>query len=189
MELNNKNIYKLNKNLHRDLGYFFFFLTIIYCISGIAINHHHDWNPDFVVNKKEFKINLPNTSSQINEKMVLSELDRLDENYKYLMYDSPTPEKLKIYFKDGFMFVDLTSGHAEMERVNKRALLFEMNWLHRNPGGLWTIVSDIFALCLILISVTGLFILKGKNSLKGRGKWLVGSGVASTIILFFILVL
>ena len=39
---------KWNNILHRDLGYLFFGLTIIYVISGISLNHKHNWNPNYI---------------------------------------------------------------------------------------------------------------------------------------------
>ena len=41
---------------HRDLGYFFSSLIIIYCISGLALNHVDDWNPDFIIQKKTIQL-------------------------------------------------------------------------------------------------------------------------------------
>ena len=34
---------------HRDIGYFFAGLTVLYAISGVAVNHIDDWNPSYVV--------------------------------------------------------------------------------------------------------------------------------------------
>ena len=34
---------------HRDIGYVTVALTIIFSISGIALNHIEDWNPNYVV--------------------------------------------------------------------------------------------------------------------------------------------
>ena len=35
---------------------------------------------------------------------------------------------------------------------------------------------------LIIINVTGLFILKGKNGIKGRGKWFIAAGFIPPIL-------
>jgi len=188
MAFNNISFYRLNKSLHRDLGYFFVFLTLIYSISGLAINHANDWNPDFIVRKGSLHLNLPSESSKLNENLIKKELNRVGESAGYLMYDSPTNDKVKIYFKDGSIMCNLTTGKAEFERVSKRHVLFEINYLHRNPGGLWTIISDFFAISLIILSVSGIFILKGKNGIKNRGKWLVGSGVIVTFVFFLFIV-
>ena len=45
--------------IHRDFGYLFFGMTIIYAVSGIAINHINDWNPNYVVTAKEIKFDMP----------------------------------------------------------------------------------------------------------------------------------
>ncbi|MDP1890370.1 MAG: hypothetical protein Q8K55_05710, partial [Gemmatimonadaceae bacterium] len=37
--------------LHRDVGYLAVALTIAYAISGIAVNHIADWNPNYRVTK------------------------------------------------------------------------------------------------------------------------------------------
>jgi hypothetical protein len=58
-------------------------------------------------------------------------------------------------------------------------VLYELNQLHLNaPKGIWTYISDFFALSLIIIAITGMFVLKGKNGLVWRGIWFVGAGIA-----------
>ncbi len=179
---------KINNVVHRDFGYFFVFMTLIYSISGIAINHADDWNPDFYVEKQEVKLDLPKIKSEINEELVLKSLGKIDQAYGFLMIDHPSEEKIKIYFKNGSLLYDLKSGYGKLERVSRRPIFYEVNFMHRNPGGLWTWVSDIFAFSLIVLAITGLFILKGKKGIKGRGKWLVGSGVILTIVFMFFLI-
>jgi hypothetical protein len=57
-------------------------------------------------------------------------------------------------------------------------VFFESNYLHYNtPRGLWTWFADIFAGALILLAISGLFILKGKKGITGRGAWLTGIGI------------
>jgi hypothetical protein len=63
------------------------------------------------------------------------------------------------------------------ETVRRRPLLSEFNVLHLNPRGWWRMFADVFALALILISVTGLLVRKGSPGLAGRGKWLVTGGL------------
>ena len=42
---------RLNNIVHRDLGYLAVGLTIVYGISGLAVNHKADWNPSYRVRK------------------------------------------------------------------------------------------------------------------------------------------
>ncbi|MDE6654618.1 MAG: PepSY-associated TM helix domain-containing protein, partial [Muribaculaceae bacterium] len=51
----------------------------------------------------------------------------------------------------------------------QRPLISDMVKLHYNPGRWWTAFSDIFAISLILITLTGLFIIKGRKGITGRG--------------------
>jgi hypothetical protein len=53
-----------------------------------------------------------------------------------------------------------------------------MNPLHLNaPKGVWTFIADVYALGLILMAMTGMFVLKGRTGITGRGKWLVAAGI------------
>ena len=38
--------------IHRDVGYLVVGLTLIYALSGLAINHIQDWDPNFVTYEK-----------------------------------------------------------------------------------------------------------------------------------------
>lgn len=70
-----------------------------------------------------------------------------------------------------------------VERTAPRPVLKEFNDLHLNaPKGAWTWIADIYALSLILLAVTGLFVLKGRHGLTGRGKWLTAIGVLIPVV-------
>ena len=60
--------------------------------------------------------------------------------------------------------------------------LREANFLRSNHARrLWTLAADIYAVTLIL-DVTGLFVLKGKKGITGRGAWLTGAGILVPVI-------
>src|SRR5688572_31795033 len=42
--------------LHRDLGYLAVGLTVMYALSGLAVNHIADWDPSFVQIEREFTV-------------------------------------------------------------------------------------------------------------------------------------
>ena len=77
------NLYKLNKVLHRDLGYLFVGMIIVYALSGIAINHRKDWNPNYVIEKKEFKYETQISKQTINKEQILDILDMSGEASSY----------------------------------------------------------------------------------------------------------
>ena len=49
-------IRRLLRILHRDLGYFITGILIIYAVSGIALNHRKDWNPNYQVISEEIEV-------------------------------------------------------------------------------------------------------------------------------------
>ncbi len=170
---------------HRDLGYFFTGVILIYAISGIALNHLKDWNPSYSVEQKDFTVNVPSDYKQISEKEVAVIVKKagLDDYKKYYF---PSYGKMKIFVKDGTISVNLKSGDAKLERLKKRFLLAEMNYLHYNPVRVWTYFSDIFAVVLIFLAISGLMILKGKYGFRKRGWWLVLSGLIFPVVILAI---
>ncbi|PCJ63875.1 MAG: hypothetical protein COA58_14690 [Bacteroidetes bacterium] len=180
-----KKLEKLNRATHRDVGYFISTLVIIYCLSGLALNHLDDWNPDFIINKKEIVIPESIDIEYVNAKDIVA-LSELVGESSYKIYDKPTPDQLKIYYDNASLHVNSSTGIGTYERISKRPIFYQTNVLHRNSLKGWKWVSDIFAVVLILVSITGLFILKGKKGFKGRGKWLVLSGALVPVIAWLI---
>nr|MDA3781052.1 PepSY-associated TM helix domain-containing protein [Bacteroidales bacterium] len=64
-----------------------------------------------------------------------------------------------------------------LETSKRRPIFHQFNYLHYNPKKWWTIVSDAFAGALIILALSGLFILKGKKGIKGRGALLTSIGI------------
>jgi hypothetical protein len=77
---------------------------------------------------------------------------------------------------------DLDSGSGTIEKIKRRPVLHAMNFLHYNPGKWWTLFSDIFSVALILIAITGLLILKGRNGITRRGAILTIAGIIIPIV-------
>lgn len=179
----NFNWRKWNRVIHRDFGYFFFGMTLIYCLSGIAINHMHDWNPNYVILTQELQLDLPET---INKKVIKNILSENEIENPYLNHYFPTQTDLKIFLKDGTVYIDLKTGNALIERTKRRMFFKPMNYLHYNPIKYWTWYSDIFSGALILISITGLFIVRGKKGISGRGAWMTVVGILIPVIFLLI---
>jgi hypothetical protein len=162
-------------------------LTVIYSISGIAVNHVDEWNPSYKIENKVVNISPKPDSGATNESMaeyVISELS-LKDSLENLFRSGPV--SIDLFFDNKTLNANLETGEVKMEIVNSRPVLRETNFLHLNaPKKLWTYVADAFAFGLIFLAVTGLFMLKGKNGITGRGKWLTIAGVLIPI-LFLIL--
>jgi uncharacterized protein len=179
---------KWNRLIHRDVGYFFFGLTIIYCISGIALNHKRDWNPNYNITNEYFTLEQPVTKSEVTEDWVMNLLENFHEENNYKKYYFQDDNTLKIFINNGSVNLNLSTRNGSIEKITKRPFFFEINRLHFNPGRWWTWFSDIFCVALILISVTGLFIIaKSKNSLTRRGWWLIIAGLIGPILALILL--
>lgn len=178
-----KKIRKWNRLIHRDLGYFFFGVTVIYALSGIALNHRGDWNPNYSVNIKYFSTDLNLEKSENVKTDILTLLDEIADRSDYKKHYYPSKDKLKIFLKGGSsVVVNLKTKKGEAEFITKRFVFFQVNYLHYNPNIWWTYFSDIFSVSLILLAVTGLFIIKGKNGITGRGAWLSIAGIIIPVL-------
>ena len=71
-------IRKFLRDWHRDLGYFTVGILVIYCISGIILNHRHDFNPDYRIIKSEYDVTIDQKDSYSKDEIVdiLSDLER-----------------------------------------------------------------------------------------------------------------
>lgn len=167
---------KWNTILHRDIGYIVVGLTIVYGVSGIAVNHTADWNPNYAVERQGLEIGP--LDGETRDDLVAQARERLnlaDEPRNVFRRD---PETLQLFYERKTYTIDVPTGTVVVETVRPRQVLFEFNQLHLNaPKRVWTYVADAFALALIIVAVTGMFVLKGKNGITGRGAWLVTLGV------------
>ncbi|MBX3043294.1 MAG: PepSY-associated TM helix domain-containing protein [Candidatus Kapabacteria bacterium] len=179
-------IYKLNKTLHRDIGYFFVGMILIYAISGIAINHKGDWNPNYIIRNQDFGLGRPVSKSEVDMKLIDTILELADAKGEYKSHYFPDSERLRIFVDGGNITLFLDRGDFKVETILNRPIFKQVNFLHYNPGVLWTWFSDIFCVALAFLAISGLFILKGKYGLVWRGAILVSIGIL--IPLLFLLI-
>ena len=172
---------KWNTILHRDIGYLIVGLTLVYGISGIAVNHTADWNPSYRIEKRGLQIE-PIVEEQ-REAIVRVALDRLGLTEEPQNTFRPDPETLQLFFEQETYSIDLPTGKVVVEVVRHRRVLFEFNQLHLNaPKRAWTYIADVYALALIVVAITGLFVLKGRTGITGRGAWLTAIGVLVPVL-------
>lgn len=169
------------RSWHRDLGYLLVGLTFVYAISGLAVNHIADWDPNFQSYRivRDLRMPLPGEEREL-VRAVLEQLE-IRQAPKEVYFASP--DRLDITLENRTLRVDPTAGRVVEDGVKPRFFLRAANWLHLNRGKkAWTLVADLYAVGLLVLAVSGLFMLPGKNGLRGRGGILVAVGVAIPVL-------
>jgi hypothetical protein len=164
--------------LHRDVGYVAVALTIAYALSGLAVNHIEDWNPNYRFTTERFDLGpLPPGEHQAQADHVVARL-KLDPR-EVRGHFAESARDLRVFLPDGQdVRVDVTTGRGRIKTITTRAVLFEVNALHlNNLKGVWTYVADLFAVALMFLAITGTTMMKGDRGITGRGKWFVGAGL------------
>jgi hypothetical protein len=175
---------KLNTVLHRDIGYLAVGLTLAYGVSGIAVNHRADWNPSYRVARETRQV-APIPAGD-RAAVVANAMRQLGLSEEPRNAFRPDPDTLQLFYPQRTFKVDLPTGAVVVEATRPRPVLYEFNQLHLNaPKGLWTYIADLYALALIALSVTGMFVLRGRLGMAGRGAWLVGAGVLVPVVYWF----
>ena len=167
-----------NAATHRDVGYVTVALTVAYAISGLAVNHIASWNPNYAKVKEVRQIQ-PLSRTDPTEALVRAAQAQLQPEGRFKSAFQPDDDTLNLYYERASYAVDLPTGTVLVEAVRPRPVLYAMNQLHLNaPKRLWTVIADLYAVALIVLAFTGLFILKGPQGFLGRGLWLTGAGAA-----------
>ena len=163
--------------IHRDLGFFVVGITLVYGISGIILNHLGTSDPAFRTEAKTIQLSANLTESELSDAWhadkqlpPLKRILRIDEN------------QLRVLLEAGTGIYNASTGSLSYERHEKRVLIYWINRLHYSKVKGWTPVADFYAGALILLAITGLFIVKGKNGLAGSGKWYVITGILIPVI-------
>ena len=117
--------------------------------------------------------------------LVDSILQQLGEKGAFKNVAQLAPGKLRIFVEGNTIDVNLSNGEVKQEKVARRPILFEVNFLHLNKAkGIWTWIADGYAVLLVVLTITG-FLMIRKNS-RVRGLVLTGLGfVVPLVFLFF----
>lgn len=174
---------------HRDIGYFIAGLTIIYAISGVAVNHIDDWNPSYSITTEVLKADTLFRVYWASEKIDSIVLAHLKIKEKPMETFSESDEKIKLFFEGKVIDFNMATGELSIETTSGKPVLKEVNFLHLNkPKKIWTWVADVFAVLLAFLAISGVIMVKGKNGLQGRGKWILAAGILVPVV-FWILYL
>jgi hypothetical protein len=167
--------------VHRDLGYLFAVLTVIYAISGIAVNHVEHWNPNYSITVRTHDMaGLPDGAAEVVGAEVLERLAIEDTPKSVIPLG---PGRVKIFLEGRTLTVLRAEDRVVDEQAAERTGLFEANYLHLNHGkGFWTWFADLYALALIFLAVSGVLIIPGRNGIRGRGAWFMAAGTLIPLV-------
>jgi hypothetical protein len=169
---------------HRDVGYVAVGLTFIYALSGLAVNHITDWSdgdPSFAQYSTTRELGPINATDdqaiadEVRKKLAITQAPR------EVFRESPTD--LEILFDKRTLHLNPQTGRVVDEGQKPRLFLRVANWLHLNRGKkAWTYIADAYAAGLLLLAMSGMFMIAGRKGLLGRGAILVGIGIAVPVI-------
>jgi hypothetical protein len=165
--------------LHRDIGYVLVGLTVVYALSGLAVNHIDDWNANFTEYTHSHAVGpLPEDEDEAAAAL----LARLGVNEAPSDVDLDEDE-LEVVVGERTFTASLASGEV-LERGRQQRFFFRAaNWLHLNRGKkAWTYIADGYAGLLLFLALSGIFMLPGRKGFIGRGAILVALGSAVPIL-------
>ena len=183
------NVRKWSRTIHRDLSYFFAGVIIIYAVSGFVLNHKRDFNSDYSISQENYTVEgvFPKTSGDFTKDYVLGLLDGIGERGNYTKHYFPSEGQMKVFIKGGSsLVVNMETGEALYESVKKRHVISALNRLHYNPGRWWTVFSDVFIVSLVVITITGLVMVRGPKGLWGRGGIELAAGIIIPLLFIFL---
>ena len=161
--------------VHRDLGYLAVGFTLIYALSGIAINHIKDWDPNFHAAERTLTITpVPDALSDAQAAAAVAAAAGTgapDEVYR-------AGDEVRLTYSDGTA-VTAIGDTVTVQARSPRFFFRVANWLHYNRGkAAWTYVADAYAVMLLYLALSGIFMIKGRLGLRWRGAVLVTLGIA-----------
>jgi len=166
--------------IHRDAGYFGVGLTLVYALSGLAVNHIADWDPSFrqIAATHQLPGPLPSDADAAG-KRVLSALAIAEQPSEVY---AAGEDAIDVVLSHRTLHVTPSTGKVVEEGQSPRWFLRAANWLHLNRGKkAWTYVADTYAVILLYLAISGLFMIPGRKGLLGRGALLAALGAAVPI--------
>jgi hypothetical protein len=166
---------------HRDVGYLLVGLTLVYALSGLAVNHIGEWDPNHRAVERIFALEAPVTGSPTEaaaRALAAAGIDAAPDDVF-----ATGDDEVHILAGERTLTVHRPSGRVHEQGREPRFFLRAANWLHLNRGKrAWTYVADGYAILLVLLALSGLFMLPGPKGLIGRGALIALVGAAVPIL-------
>ena len=169
--------------VHRDFGYLAVGFTLIYAISGIAQNHIEDWGDvSFVSYQRTAQIAaIPEATPDDAAIRKVADAAGLGAPNHALR----AGDEIDLEYANGQKVTAITSAHhtdLTIQDRKRRHFIGVANWLHTARGKKgWKYLSDAYAVFLLYLAMSGIFMIKGRLGFKWRGATLIGLGFAVPI--------
>jgi len=190
--------------LHRDVGYLCLGLTVVYAVSGVAVNHRHHWDYDYTTEVEHREVGRPAALLGEGEAASPGELARARQDELVgriaaaLGKPGPPraafwrgPDLLSLFFGEGDADVadyEPSTGRLVRTWRRPRFLIRAFNVLHLNEHRhVWTWFADGYAVLLLFLAVSGTVMVRGRRGLSGRGGVLALLGVAVPVLALWLL--
>jgi len=162
--------------VHRDFGYLAVGFTLIYAVSGIAINHIADWDPNFKATEKTLTI-APIAADLPDDVAVKRVTDAAGTGTPDDVFRAG--DELRLTYASGTQVTVIgDTGQVTVQARSSRFFLRVANWLHYNRGKrAWTYMADLYAIMLLYLAISGIFMIKGRLGLRWRGAVLISLGL------------
>ena len=165
--------------IHRDIGYLAVGFTLIYALSGIAMNHIGDWDPAFHTSEVTLKVAaLPEKVPDDAAIALVIAIAGADAPAEALR----AGDEVRLTYGNGSQ-VTLVGENLTYQQRDDRFFFRVATWLHATRGKqAWKYISDAYAVLLLYLAISGLFMIKGRLGLRWRGTILVALGVAVPVM-------
>ena len=175
------------RTLHRDLGYFYVGLIIVFSISGLFLNHRENWYPlNYEYQSEQITvpaIDLNHEMTQNDIKAISAQLNIIDKVERFGMENNT----IWVSYKNADLEFNKHTGKGRLKKFMTTPVLGQMTMLHIDTNKFWIYYSDLFAISLLLIAVSAIIFPKGKYSFVNYGWKLSLAGLAVPLIVIFFL--
>ncbi len=166
--------------LHRDFGYAAIGFTVIYAVSGIAQNHIEDWG-DVSYKATERTFSIPAIADSVPDAVAVKTVADA-AGLGVPQSSTRAGDELRLEYGDGVK-VTAIGMTVTVQTRTRRAFIGIANWLHTaRHKKAWKYLSDAFAVLLLYLAFSGIFMIKGKLGLKWRGTILISAGFAVPVL-------
>ena len=148
---------------HRRIGLLVTGVMLVFAISGFALNHQSQWDPYYTVSKRhEIVKDLGLSMDEDELDLYLRKKYSINEKMNSSVWENS--RTVTISYSNGISFViDFKNKSIVEEVTSKRPVIYNFIHLHLNAfKGLWIYFSDFFAIGLIFLSISGVYLTLGR---------------------------